>query len=376
MSFILDALKKSETDRQRQTGPALFEVKVAPPRVGFPVWAIAIVVLLVINMAIVGWLLLRRSSKTEEAATQPAASQPVPTSPQRRANSPTATNSTNPAQYNGAQPQQGYGQQGPGQPGYGPQGSGQQGPGQPGYAPQGSEQQGSSQQAYGPQGSAQQGPGQQGYAPQGAQQDAGTSRGSPNMQRGGQNEQPAGAGMADRDVNEPTLNRMDAAGRTIGPGTNAGPGDNGPNGPNANGFTRGGAQNGNPGANRSSGGNTNGAESGNAGNSASNPAGANPDDYAPAEDAGSPIFKGRVRHGTESGLALYQDAATANGSNLPELRLDMHVYDPKPQARFALINMQKVTEGQTIKGGVKVEAITPDGVVMSHNGTRFLLPRD
>ena len=34
MSFILDALKKSETDRQRQNGPALFEVTVAPPKTG------------------------------------------------------------------------------------------------------------------------------------------------------------------------------------------------------------------------------------------------------------------------------------------------------------------------------------------------------
>jgi hypothetical protein len=25
---------------------------------------------------------------------------------------------------------------------------------------------------------------------------------------------------------------------------------------------------------------------------------------------------------------------------------------------------------------VRVEAITPDGVVLSHNGTKFLLPRD
>jgi general secretion pathway protein A len=36
MSFILDALKKSETDRQRQASPALFEVKVAAPRRKFP----------------------------------------------------------------------------------------------------------------------------------------------------------------------------------------------------------------------------------------------------------------------------------------------------------------------------------------------------
>jgi hypothetical protein len=73
---------------------------------------------------------------------------------------------------------------------------------------------------------------------------------------------------------------------------------------------------------------------------------------------------------------LYQDLAVTNGANLPELRLDMHVYDPKPQARFALINMRKVTEGQMAGDGVKVEVITPEGVVLSHNGTRFLLPRE
>ena len=85
MSFILDALKKSESDRQRQTGPALFEVKVAPPKARFPVWAVAIVALLVINMMIVGWLLLRRSSRGDEngrwlttSTTAPAASASQP----------------------------------------------------------------------------------------------------------------------------------------------------------------------------------------------------------------------------------------------------------------------------------------------------------
>ena len=54
MSFILDALKKSETDRQRQTSPALFEVKVAAPRRRFPVWAIALGVLLGVNLLVAG----------------------------------------------------------------------------------------------------------------------------------------------------------------------------------------------------------------------------------------------------------------------------------------------------------------------------------
>jgi hypothetical protein len=103
---------------------------------------------------------------------------------------------------------------------------------------------------------------------------------------------------------------------------------------------------------------------------------ANPDDYAPAAEPGSPLFKGHVRRGTESGLMLYQDLALAQGANLPQLRLDLHVYAAKPQDRFALINMHKMHEGDSLQGGVRVESITPDGVVMSHNGSKFLLPRE
>jgi hypothetical protein len=103
----------------------------------------------------------------------------------------------------------------------------------------------------------------------------------------------------------------------------------------------------------------------------------NPDDYAPAaEQSDSSLFRGHVKRGTESGIPLYQDMAVVPGANLPNLRLDLHVYAAKPQDRFALINMHKMHEGDSLADGVRVESITPDGVVMSHNGSRFLLPRE
>jgi general secretion pathway protein B len=77
MSFILDALKKSETDRQRQSGPSLFEVKVAAPRRRLPIWAVAIAVLLGINLIVVSWMLLRRPSPQQSAATSSAAAAPA-----------------------------------------------------------------------------------------------------------------------------------------------------------------------------------------------------------------------------------------------------------------------------------------------------------
>ena len=80
MSFILDALKKSESDRQRHSGPALFEVKVAPPRSALPLWAVAVAALLVVNLAILMWMLwphpAARSADSSTAAASLAAQGP------------------------------------------------------------------------------------------------------------------------------------------------------------------------------------------------------------------------------------------------------------------------------------------------------------
>lgn len=83
MSFILDALRKSEHERQRQTGPALVETPVAAPKPKSNTWAVAAIALLVVNLVAIGVLLLikSRDEPAAAAAAQPAASAaPVATS--------------------------------------------------------------------------------------------------------------------------------------------------------------------------------------------------------------------------------------------------------------------------------------------------------
>ena len=63
MSFILDALKKSENERQKQSGPALYEVKVAAPPRRFPVWAVVVGVLLGVNLIVLIAVLLLRDKQ-------------------------------------------------------------------------------------------------------------------------------------------------------------------------------------------------------------------------------------------------------------------------------------------------------------------------
>jgi hypothetical protein len=102
-----------------------------------------------------------------------------------------------------------------------------------------------------------------------------------------------------------------------------------------------------------------------------------PDDYAPAADpTPAAPFGSHVTTGTSAGVPLYRDAAALPGVNIPQLRLDLHVFAAKPQERFVMINMHKLHEGDLTPEGVRVERITPEGAVLSKDGVQFLLTRD
>lgn len=62
--------------------------------------------------------------------------------------------------------------------------------------------------------------------------------------------------------------------------------------------------------------------------------------------------------------------------SLPDLHLDIHVYSDTPADRFVFVNMTKHRENSRLASGPLVEQITPEGVVLDYQGTRFLLPRE
>ena len=73
MSFILDALKKSENERQRQVGPSLADVQVGQRRNNKPWWAVAVGALLVVNLGVLIVVLMRDGdarSNTPQAAAE------------------------------------------------------------------------------------------------------------------------------------------------------------------------------------------------------------------------------------------------------------------------------------------------------------------
>jgi general secretion pathway protein B len=84
MSFILDALKKSEAERQRQSVPGLMEAGIVARRRGLPPWAIAICVLLGLNVLILAAMLFRQGAPAVTAKA-PATAVPAPAAPPRPA---------------------------------------------------------------------------------------------------------------------------------------------------------------------------------------------------------------------------------------------------------------------------------------------------
>ena len=71
------------------------------------------------------------------------------------------------------------------------------------------------------------------------------------------------------------------------------------------------------------------------------------------------------------------DELRLNGTlALPELHIDIHVYAEDPSERFVFINMKKHRENSQLDEGPVVTEITTDGVILKHQGSTFLLPRE
>jgi general secretion pathway protein B len=234
MSFILDALKKSETDRQRQSAPALFEVKVAAPRRRFPLWAIGLAALLGVNVVVLAWVLMR----------QPAAPAPA------TAAAPPAQAATNL-------------------------------PPNVVYVPAVMIPQPSNGQAMAPVAAA-----------------------------------PPEAGVVAPSIAPPL-----AEDPLLSSGEIPVPPDYDAN------------------------------------------------DYAPAVSREQANAAAQRR----AGFLPTRDDVLAKGTQLPDLKLDLHVYAENPAERFVFINMRKLREGESLPEGVRVDAVTPQGADLSYRGTRFTL---
>ncbi|MFZ2235927.1 MAG: general secretion pathway protein GspB [Dokdonella sp.] len=61
--------------------------------------------------------------------------------------------------------------------------------------------------------------------------------------------------------------------------------------------------------------------------------------------------------------------------DIPALAMSLQVYAADPSQRFAIINDERHVEGDDLGDGLKLQEITPDGLIVEYRGERFLFPR-
>lgn len=97
-------------------------------------------------------------------------------------------------------------------------------------------------------------------------------------------------------------------------------------------------------------------------------------DPKPLTTAGPPAHvrnSDKPRQTPVASAPLLQSLPAEFRRSLPELNLDVHVYNQKPAKRFVMINSRRYREGDSLREGPLLETITLDGAVLSHRGRRF-----
>lgn len=80
-----------------------------------------------------------------------------------------------------------------------------------------------------------------------------------------------------------------------------------------------------------------------------------------------------ARNAERDGLEIYQpgDLPASVRQELPDITISGHFYAADPSSRVVVINGRPMHEGETLAGGLRLERITSDGVVMDYQGYRF-----
>lgn len=77
----------------------------------------------------------------------------------------------------------------------------------------------------------------------------------------------------------------------------------------------------------------------------------------------------------EENPPLLQSMPPEFQAKIPPLKISLYAYFSDPRKRFAVINLSRYEAGEQIADGVRLEAIKADGLIVSHQGTRFRVNR-
>ena len=58
-------------------------------------------------------------------------------------------------------------------------------------------------------------------------------------------------------------------------------------------------------------------------------------------------------------------------TRLAAIRFSSHIFAADQALRMVVVDGQRMKEGDTLSGGIRLEQITEDGVIFQHNGTSY-----
>ncbi|TDR20560.1 general secretion pathway protein GspB [Marinicella litoralis] len=61
--------------------------------------------------------------------------------------------------------------------------------------------------------------------------------------------------------------------------------------------------------------------------------------------------------------------------DIPNIKINIHIYDPEAENRMVLINGERFNIGDTIDDAVTIQDIVPEGIVVAFAGIEFLIPK-
>ncbi|MBA2593735.1 MAG: general secretion pathway protein GspB [Pseudomonadota bacterium] len=74
-------------------------------------------------------------------------------------------------------------------------------------------------------------------------------------------------------------------------------------------------------------------------------------------------------------LPLWMQMPAEWRAAVPDLSINLMAYSQEPSERLVYIKGQRYTEGERVEGKLTIEEITREGVILSYQGRRCLLPR-
>jgi general secretion pathway protein B len=99
---------------------------------------------------------------------------------------------------------------------------------------------------------------------------------------------------------------------------------------------------------------------------------ATPGAVAPVPDKPIPDKPAKLADAAQEQKAIRLDELPlAIQQEIPAMAVQLHAYSSKPSERLVSINSIRLREGESLMLGLRLEQVTPDGMIFSYKGYRF-----